>query len=68
MFSSNLLIVRNRHDKMAARKGADFLMTNTGTFPMQCACLNAGEIVRRVADTPLPLLNAVSLPFCKLTR
>ncbi len=68
MFSSNLLSVRNRHDKMAAREGADFSMTNAGTFPMPCACLKAGEAARRAAMSPLPLPNAADPLPCKLTR
>jgi hypothetical protein len=68
MFSSNLLSVRNRHDKMAAREGADFSMTNAGTFPMTCACLDAGEAARRAALAPLLLPTAVNLLTCKLTR
>jgi DNA repair photolyase len=69
MFSSNLILVRNRHTKMAVCEGADFSMAIAGTCPMLCAYCDAGCAARYVAVAAFPagaMPHASDLPTCKL--
>jgi hypothetical protein len=69
MFSSNLLFVRNRRDKMTVCEGADFSMAIAGTTPMPCAFCNAACALPCAACAAPPAVPDVSdLSIFTLTR